>query len=323
MGCWNGTCGLSQIHITAGEEVFVVPLIQASCSDLCYSSALWEPSSVGFWSHYNDYGAGEDSSGIGLDINLNAIKRSLVEFEQGDNQFHDIPVKVDSFNEEVFWDAIHEGRLQIYKRAFNQDEKAVARVDMVMFKKSILNELKKHLTLETWVESADGGWEEYQYKFDRVEAGVESLVDTMIKQHNDTSDASGPEKKGLRMARFMCSIRGAAITLNMDVNGSSPAYNFAARWLEHRSEGDYGPLSQIDEEVTQDLVELGDRDKLIELVRARLDVRFINHVMHLTRKHWSPQVGAGSQSAHIPGYRALIAAMTTVLDAEEAELSED
>ncbi len=60
--------------------------------------------------------------------------------------------------------------------------------------------------------------------------------------------------------------------------------------------------------------------RIYGLIVARLDVRFINHVMHLTRKHWSPQTGSGSQSAYMPGYRALITTMTVVLDEEEARI---
>ena len=42
-----------------------------------------------------------------------------------------------------------------------------------------------------------------------------------------------------------------------------------------------------------------------------------------TRKHWSPQTGAGSQSDEENGYRVLISAMNSVLDAEHREWAEE
>ena len=44
MGCWNQTCGLSQLHIRHGQDVMVVALVKNNGYDsLCYTTPFWAP----------------------------------------------------------------------------------------------------------------------------------------------------------------------------------------------------------------------------------------------------------------------------------------
>lgn len=43
MGCWNKTCGLSKLHVYAGDPVYVFVLEQNLNHDRCYATAFWSP----------------------------------------------------------------------------------------------------------------------------------------------------------------------------------------------------------------------------------------------------------------------------------------
>lgn len=67
MGCWNGTCGLTQLPINCGNKVIVFPLKQTSYEDLSsvggalyYSNDIFTPISIPVIGEYNDYGALEN-----------------------------------------------------------------------------------------------------------------------------------------------------------------------------------------------------------------------------------------------------------------------
>lgn len=65
MGCWNGTCGISQLPILSGDRVFglliAVPHKPIECpSGSCYETEFGFPISLPFRGNYNDYGGMEN-----------------------------------------------------------------------------------------------------------------------------------------------------------------------------------------------------------------------------------------------------------------------
>lgn len=66
MGCWNATCGFSNLSIHHGDKV--VGFILKPKNDLkpdmgggyCYPNEMWDPIPVPFYGKYNDYGSMED-----------------------------------------------------------------------------------------------------------------------------------------------------------------------------------------------------------------------------------------------------------------------
>lgn len=72
MGCWNGTCGLTQLPILAGSKILCV-LISSSdvhfqttaraghhdSSGYCYINGMWSPICLPFIAEYDDYGGAE------------------------------------------------------------------------------------------------------------------------------------------------------------------------------------------------------------------------------------------------------------------------
>ena len=140
MGCWFKTCGLTNLPVYPGEEVYTVILEQSLDHNRCYATSFWKPVLLPFLAKYNDYGAGEECDQEMLGILLDKIKDGLVEIEQGENPYHDIPVSRDSFGEELFFEAVHEHRLQVKDVFKNKVD-----VDFVMLKKTAVDKL-----LDTW-----------------------------------------------------------------------------------------------------------------------------------------------------------------------------
>lgn len=65
MGCWNGTCGISNLPIKQGEEIvlFIVKeknLFTCNGGGYCYPTDLFEPISLPIIGEYNDYGSIEN-----------------------------------------------------------------------------------------------------------------------------------------------------------------------------------------------------------------------------------------------------------------------
>lgn len=86
MGCWNKTCALSNLPIFARERTYVFVLEESSSyrrSKAIDPNYLYDLVLIPFESTYDDYGAGENSSGIALPIILDSLKRCLIEKEQG------------------------------------------------------------------------------------------------------------------------------------------------------------------------------------------------------------------------------------------------
>lgn len=67
MGCWNGTCGVSQLPIKWGDEIvlFILfnrhPLGNIVSGGYCYSDTIFHPISAPIFGKYNDYGSIEDA----------------------------------------------------------------------------------------------------------------------------------------------------------------------------------------------------------------------------------------------------------------------
>jgi len=79
----------------------------------CYTNTYYDFCPLPFYADYNDYGAGENNSGLGLPVIMTAIRNKLFEYDQGENQYHDIAVRKEGFDVEKMWEAAHEGRLAL------------------------------------------------------------------------------------------------------------------------------------------------------------------------------------------------------------------
>ena len=147
MGCWNGTCMISNLPIICGEKVVIIPLIEKqqelikSNFDLngcCYSTDELQPIMIPFYGEYNDYGS---------------IERIGTSDEVLFKEFYDLykfNIKDDYKYEntaESFFECVERGLVSINGR----------KVRFVFIKKNIYEEIIKHIDIEAaiWRSSID------------------------------------------------------------------------------------------------------------------------------------------------------------------------
>ena len=308
MGCWNKTCGLTNLHIKAGERAYVFVLEKDEDDSHCYTTHMYKPLLLPFETTYNDYGGGENSSGIAFELIMQGIKNSLHEMPLGENKYHDIAVTKEEFGEELFFDAVHEGRL--FRKGHYSDP---VKLEYVMFRKDVVDHILEHRVIEKYVGDGKGtgGWGNnyIYYKFSDIVADILPLLQEICDRIAQEK-ASGIDKTMFKLL--------GGIEYLFDYNHP----NLAAKWL--RGEGyRYSRIvdmkSAIGELFAQDTPTEEQILNLEALLTEYIKGVFIDGFMHETRKSWYPAGHEGSQNQEHKPYRLLISAMNEVLDREKAE----
>lgn len=308
MGCWNQTCGISNLHIRAGQDVMVFAMVKNNGLDsLCYTTPFYAPVMLPFYAKYNDYGGGEDCTGYGLNVVMDAIKSELVELPLGDNQYHDIAVKKEGFNDEVFFEAVHENRLFVKGNIQRQRH----HVGFVMFHMGVVNHILENRKIERYVGANNGntGWDNayVEISFKDVLNDLTECIDFMFEQRGDDSNP-------FRYFEPLRSLRKLSDRETGKVNNAAS--------ILASDEYRFSSLVRISF-LVDDLLKANDREGLTELLTDNLKALWLDGFMMDTRKFWSPQAGAGSQAQEPEGYLLLIDAMKRVLDSEKREYEED
>lgn len=315
MGCWNKTCGLSNLHITAGTPVYVFVLEEDRDTSNCYSTSLFSPLLLPFESVYNDYGGGENSSGIALPIILGGIKKNMVEMPLGENTYHDIEVTKEKFDEALFFDAVHEERLKIQGRFSTEP----TNIQFTMFRKDIMDAILEQREIEEYVGGGkgtfskwkDGSKDYVRYNFKDIVADIKPMIEQIVAK---IAEAKAENE---HTANYMMynGIEGL-------FEYNSP--NKAARWLRFDSHR-YSRIVDM-KTVLQKGLEAGTPealDKLAEMLEQHLKALFIDGFMTAARKTWIPGGHEGSQSYSGAALRMLANATLEVLDKEKAEWLDD
>lgn len=314
MGCWNKTCGLSNLHICSGTPVYVFVLEEGRDDSNCYSTSLFRPLLLPFESVYNDYGGGENSSGAALPFVLKGIKDELVEMPLGENQYHDIEVTKEKFDEELFFEAAHENRLSI-KGRYSVDP---TRLQFTMFRKDIVDNILDKRQIEEYVGDGKGNHANYDGKMDYDRYHFKDIV-ADIKPMLEIVKAKIAEAKtvGDAMADYM-------LFNGIDSLFDYKSENRAARWMR----GDNYRYSRIVD--MRHLIQYAFSkdsdvalDKLAELIEVHLLGKFIDSFMEAARKTWIPGGHEGSQSTSGGALRLLGASINQALDIERAKWAEE
>jgi hypothetical protein len=242
-----------------------------------------------FYSHYNDYGAGERSSGVGLPLIIDGLKERLIEQEQGENQYHDIPVKRDTFDEDKYWEAIHERRLKV-----GHYNGGIRDVQFVMFHKRVVDHILENYVMQQFVKRGDN-YEYVDYKFADILASLPPVIESLMATRDDD------------VRRWFKPLE----TLKIEDN-------LAAEYLRYSDTYRYSNLIDINN-LIQDLIAANDDDLLAHVLIDHLTAKFIDGFMMSTRKVWVPGCHEGSQSCDAEPYHALMNAMTAVLAEDKAK----
>ena len=111
MGCWNETCGLTQLSITEGTPVKYFILVAQEIKDpqaTCYSTDWFSPITLPLTGNYNDYGSIEDiKEDLSFDLNraiLDCNSLPLDAIESGDLKPYSHVMVIESiYNEMTNW----------------------------------------------------------------------------------------------------------------------------------------------------------------------------------------------------------------------------
>ena len=298
MGCWNKTCGLSNLHITAGMPVYVFVLEKNKEYENCYTTSLFSPLLLPFEAKYNDYGGGEECHGVGLDLIIDGIRERLIERDVGENKYHDIAVKRADFDVSKFFEATHEGRLLIRDR---YDSKPVP-VYFTMFRKDIVDDIIENRVIEKYVGNGGGtcGWNNnyVPVKFADIVASIRPLLDRVASEESQR-------------------------VFHADMAYEHREEFLAAEWLADNYR--FSRIVDITDLIRQTFAERTTQalDRLESILVEYVKGVFIDSFMSEARKTWIPGGHEGSQGYSGSALRLLGTAVNAALDRERAEEEED
>lgn len=315
MGCWNGTCGLSGLPIIHGQEMYVFPIIESHKGSFCYTSALYRPSVLPFRAEYNDYGAGENCSGPGFDLLIGSIRQQLVELDQRENQYHDIAIKRDKFDVDLFFEACHEQRLMFSNpmRGYEGHPPTLP-VFFTMIRKDIADRLWNEWQFDLWkprgMTETPQGFQADQYylknvTYAQLAGSVEGyMIEAKNRYDKDIKSLNrlDADKDLIRAKMFVATHyffqekydeRSHPLSSIMD-HMFSPGY----------SDGGFARFADINELIVQKYLE-GNEKEACDLIRECLVGYMINSFMSSTRRVWLPPMHQGSQSEELAEYRLM------------------
>lgn len=316
MGCWNKTCGLSNLPIFAGSDVVVFPLVKASdWKDRCYSTAMWAPTVLPFYSKYNDYGGGEEDHGPGLEYIMDGIKNVLVEQEAGENEYHDIPIKKDDFNIEMFYEGVHEHRLLIQGYTGKDRE-----VDFVMFRKDVVDDICKTYEIESYVGSGKGtcGYDNnyIKYKYEDIIAQIPAYVSYLVNKYEEDVLAHSADDQYQKVYRYLMKISHRNRDLE-DVKGLDLISSYII-------DNNYRYWNIVDiKEVIVDLIAAGKHNEARDMLKEHVLFVFMDQYLSSIRKIWSPGCHEGSQESDAEPYHVFIKVLDRALKNDKARWGDD
>lgn len=301
------------MHIRDYDEVMVFVLERnPDTTDRCYSTAFWSPVLIPFYSKYGDYGRGEGDHGVALPYIMEAIKSELVEMELGENEYHDIEIKRDKFDIELFYEAVHENRL--FKTDYRGQNQMI---DFVMIRKDIADDILANFQREMYVgdNQGDCGWDN-AYKKVTFAKILEDLPDFMAKLSDHVRpdpELDEDSNKALRSMRTFSGL-GAVYEFNHS--------NLVSKWM-HGAEGYRFSRLVSPGEIVIDLVIEGKIKEATEVMVDFLKGLYINCFMETTRANWAPGGHEGSQGCEAHGYRILAEATLRSLEKQKAKYIEE
>lgn len=359
MGSWNHTCAVSNLHVTAGQEVTVFLLLKkhdTNVESFCYGNALYDVVPLPFYGKYDDYGGVEDCHGFALPIILEELKARLYKFGQGPNEYHDCEVTKDNLTVEKLFEADHEGRLGIEDRFhYSQDEydrrelekkreengltdsqqfelnRLMAKIKSVDTFRQVTHvvihgDIFKAIMEDWYIEDYVGGGKGttgYGNNYNHIYfKDLIAFIPEYVQKKRDAREEI--ERQTAETGADQAKQSALARLLGTMDREEWNSPNLAARWMNYFDSSGAGSvwgLINVKEHV-MDFSEAKDWDGLAKFTQEALTAAWVNSFMSYTRKIWTPQTGSGSQNSEPNGYLVLANAVKKVLKAERAEMEE-
>lgn len=293
MGCWNKTCGLTNLHISDGDEVLVFVLEKHESDNRCYTTSFYKPLLLPFFSKYNDYGGGEDSSGVALPYILKGIQNLLE---------HDRDVE---FTEDQFFEMVHDLKLNIK----HHPSYPPTAVEFVMFRKDAVTLILNNWKLKKYV----GGEEPYvRYTVSDIYDDIPAFLDE-VQIKFDTITRLGE----LRQARYFDAMMSGSLTELFEYGHPNKV-----SWVIWSDNHRYSRIVRIQRLIIE-LMEAGNRADAELLLHDHLTAVMLDKFMDETRKSWLPGAHEGSQEIAGNEYLLLNDAILTIINNEKEDWEEE
>lgn len=362
MGCWNHTCAVSNLHITAGQDVVVFLLLKNKNSgdgSFCYGNALYDVMPLPFYGKYDDYGGVEECHGFGLPIILEELKHRLYKFGQGPNEYHDCEVTPENLTVEKLFEADHENRLGIQDHSSrNQDEYDIQKFEELRAEKGLTDsqqfeldrlaakikkvdtyrqvthvvvhgDIFKAITEKWYIEDYVGGGNGtagYGNNYNHIYfKDLIGFIPAYVQSKKEKEEEREREMEKLKTeGGDHASQRRLYRLLAATGRDEWDSPNLAARWMGHFNNGSSGVWDFINvNEHVREYIEKKDWDGLAKFTHEMLTAAWVNSFMAYTRKIWVKQTGQGSQNSEPLGYQVLANATLDILKAERLEYGYD
>ena len=295
MGCWNKTCGLTNLPILYQDKVLVIPIVKNPLfHNFCGSTSLYSPILLPFYSSYDDYGGGTNSTGIMLDHVIDYLRSNLIEKTVGDNPVHDMAISKNDFGVEQFFESISENRLEI------QTKKGSTPVNFVMFHNSIVDDIIQNHTYEEYTGNTD---QPYSYKFSDIILDIPKLIDELFET-KQKADQTLLEHLG---SRYLFDI----------IQKQTTDLNLARDWLYIIN--DYSITNQIAMKQIMFYLNNGDYKSLTEFLTDLIKGFVLEDFVNSIRLTWIPSGHEGSQRCDYQPYQILMKSMQSLISKEEIQ----
>ncbi len=303
MGCWNNTCGLTNLPIVVGDPVYVFPIIEKDISGYrshCETTAFYEPMLTPFTAVYNDYGAGEDCEGAILEPFVDMMKSSLVELSLTEDSASDEPIDRESFDIDAFFEAVHDDKL--FVRGYPRK----AAVYFTMIRKDIVDRLWTEWKFDVYVGEGNATDPKDAYERGVTHAMLsERFIPLFVESLKTIAETTeGLPKIEREIQRRIAMRRNDDFTVLRSLLYTFDSSNY------------WDPLYIKDQ--LMDLVVAGEYDRATELMRLQLLGVMVNEMMTSTRRVWMPVMHQGSQSQEYDDYRLLHKLANDVMDERDA-----
>lgn len=328
MGSFNGTCMISNLHVTAGQDVVVFMLAKNSNPyNSCYENSFYSPCPIPFYGKYNDYGAVEECYGFGLDLVVDAIRNQLYEFYQGPNSSHDCEVLKTNFDLEKLFEADHEGRLGIQKGyKWSDDDYDIRELKRQHNEKGLTESQLRELDRLSNKLKKDDAFREVTHVIIHGDIFKAITEKFFLEEYVGDGGNYGHDNRYIRTTfqDIINDIPGYIEKVKVDEVNADGCNSYehldrVARRLPHMIDSSSGRNYSIisPHEYIEEYIKAKNWKGLAAFVKELMTTYWISTFMSSTRKHWIKMTGAGSQSNESLGYTILSNSTLDILTAEK------
>jgi hypothetical protein len=328
MGCWNKTCALSNLPIFAGEEVYVFLIEQNGLNDThCYSNHLYSPIITPFYSHYDDYGCGENNSGVALPVIINSLKKVLIEKELGENEYHDLEVKRDTLSEDNLFEIMQKGRLCV-KNPYSYKDNVPGEllVEFVMMKKDIVDDILNKFVMEVY-------WNKSFVKFplSDVFCEADAVIDAVIEANKSKERVMKAIRAQEKMSKEDIKSLSALNLVGHNGDMAISAYTMEpflvqaglktsafVNTLHNSSINSHSKIVSFWPEFSN-MISEGNLDTARSYLIDTFKGIFIHSFFESTRRSWIPQSGEGGQHYNFNEHKLLVKSILNSIEKTEKE----